>query len=80
MKKLNTYIDYGKLVIVLLLFLLGSEPTKPALIFLLSALMLTCMIEGYLLHRRKILKFQYRQYLYRLERAVRDTVSDSEAA
>ncbi len=80
MKKINTYIDYGKLVIALLLFLLGSEPTKTALIFLMAAFVVTVGIELYLIHYRKILALRYERYLKSLEKAVRQTMAETEDA
>ncbi len=78
MKRLNAYIDYGKLVIVLLLFLLGSEPSNTVLIFLMAAFVATIAAELSLLHYRKQLYLRYERYLYRLERVVQKTMAETE--
>ena len=74
---LDAWIDGLKLAIVFLLFLLGSEPTKTALIFLSAALIVVAGAEFYLLRLRERYRVQYEAYLKRLERAVKDNLSDA---
>lgn len=81
MKKLNTWIDYLKLVIVSLIFLLGSmtEPlNKTTLFFLLSALAISGLAEFLLIKERKRQELVYARYISRLERAVQKEVRESE--
>ena len=74
MKKLNTYIDYMKLVIVLILIFLASEPTKTGLMILITAFLIACAMEAYLVYRRMQIYQQYMDYFDRLNKAVKDTM------
>lgn len=83
MKKLNTMIEYTKLVIILNLFLLGSiesEPPKATLIFLLSALFTSVVVELVLIKIRQTRQLKYKRYLYRLERVIRREIREIDDA
>ncbi len=83
MKKLNTMIEYTKLAIILNLFLLGSiesEPPKTTLIFLLSALFTSVVIELVLIKIRQTRQLKYKRYLYRLERVIRKEIREIDDA
>ena len=83
MKKIDAYIDYMKLVMVLILFLLGSlepEPKIPVLVFLLSAFFVSAAAELFLLRARRIYAEKYDRYLKSLEKAVKEQLSHKDAA
>ena len=84
MKKLNTWINYLKLMIVTILFLLGSmvEPleNKATLLFLLSALTLTATAEFLLIKERQRQELRYAKYINELEKVVEKEVRDSKYA
>lgn len=83
MKKIDAYIDYMKLVMVLILFLLGSlepEPQMPVLVFLLSAFFVSVVAEVLLLRTRRIYAEKYDRYLKTLEKAVKEQLSESKDA
>ncbi|WP_026653535.1 hypothetical protein [Butyrivibrio proteoclasticus] len=83
MKKLNTMIDYMKLVIIFNLFLLGSiesEAPKATLIFLLSTLFMSLTAEAILFKVRQIRQYKYERYLYRLERVASREVRETDDA
>lgn len=71
MKKLNTWIDYMKLVIVLLLFLLGSsEISTPAFFVFLTLLTAAVGWQIFLVRARKRLCMN--RLMARLERAAEE--------
>ena len=85
MKRLDTWIDYGKAVIALILFLIGSvdyesESYLSTLIFLLSALILAGIAEGLLCYARYVRRMQYARYLHTVDREIRRTIRESRMA
>ena len=82
MKKINTYIDYGKFAIVIILFLIGSmsEFNIYTLAFLLSALVFTFGVEAYLLHTKRLYIERYEKYLNELDKAIKEQIRDDNAA
>ncbi len=72
-KNLNRYIDCGKVVIVALLFLLGSEPTRGALIFISAVFLLVAAGELFLIMLRQHYIEEREAYLKQIELAVRLT-------
>ncbi len=77
MRKINKYINYGRLMLVVLLVLIGSEPAIPTVLYLLCMTFAAiCGAELYLLRLRNIYARQHEEYIKTLSRVVsRELVS-----
>jgi len=83
MKRLDTWIDYMKLVIIINLFLLGSmepEPNIVVLAFLISVLILSMAAELILVMTRARLQEKYDKYISVLERTVKEQLQEGNRA
>ncbi len=65
-ERIDDFINYGKLAIVVLIILFGADPTPRGLLILSLAVLLVAQIEGLLLLYKQYLLAKRRDYINNL--------------